>query len=144
MKTSRYLWKCKSFPFKLRRQENCQSRLSHSESSPWRWDMTNPIFSSRQFMIMKWSRLSGYQNFIESRPLSFSSCSLISIQVQHRRTGAATAPQAASLLLTDTWRSLLEGKNGRYKCLIRKKTFWGWRRSLNNSCRSNIDRLLCS
>lgn len=64
-------------------------------------------FLSRRFMIMKWSRLSGYQNFIESRPLSFSSRSLICIQVQPQRTRAASAPQAASLLLTDTWLSLL-------------------------------------
>lgn len=76
-------------------------------------------------MIMKWSRLSGYQNFIESRPLSFSSCSLISIQMQHQRTGAATAPQAASLLLTDTWRSLLEGKKQTLQMPHKKKDFFG-------------------
>lgn len=41
------------------------------ETSLLCWDMTNPQFPSRRFMIMKWSCLTGYQNFMESRPPSF-------------------------------------------------------------------------
>lgn len=62
-----------------------------------------PQFPSRQFMIMKWSCLTGYQNFMESRPPSFSPCSLILIQAQHQRTGVAMIPWAVWELLTDTW-----------------------------------------
>lgn len=82
------------------------------ETSPLCWNMTNPQFPSRRFMIMKWSCLTGYQNFMESRPPSFSPRSLISVQVQHQRTGAAMTPQSVWVLLTDTWLCLLVWKTG--------------------------------
>lgn len=74
------------------------------------WVMTNPQFPSRRFMIMKWSCLTGYQNFMESRPPSLSPRSLISVQVQHQRPGAAMTPSAVWVLLTDTWPCLLVWK----------------------------------
>lgn len=62
---------------------------------PLRWDMTKPQFPSRRFMVMKQSCLSGYQHFMESRPLSLCfflppTNSLISVQVQ---SGTAVAPK---------------------------------------------------
>lgn len=76
------------------------------------WDMTNPQFPSRRFMIMKWSCLTGYQNFMESRPPPFSRHSLISVQVQHQKTEAAITLQAVWVLLTDTWQCALVWKAG--------------------------------
>ncbi len=49
---------------------------------------------------------------MESRPPSFSPHSLISVQVQHQRTGVAMTPQAVWVLLTDTWLCPLEWKTG--------------------------------
>lgn len=105
------------------------------ETSLLCWDMTNPQFPTRRFMIMKWSCLTGYQNFMESRPPSFSPRSLISVQVQHQSTGAAMAPQAVWVLLTDTWLCLLVWKTGVTTYYMQKWCLKGktaWQKSLKN------------